>query len=81
MNSSILVITQAYAASHWVKGGAPAEKLIIGVPVYGRTFTLSDKTKIDVGAPAPKGGQPGKYTRESGYMAYYEVGGWVSNYL
>ena len=64
---------QVFAAQYWVKQGAPAEKLVIGVPLYGRTFTLKDKLKIDVGSPAPEGGQPGKYTRESGYMSYYEV--------
>ena len=66
-------LNMAFAARYWLKLGAKPEKLIIGVPVYGRTFTLSDRNKIDVGSPAPEGGQPGKYTRESGYMAYYEV--------
>ena len=53
--------------------GAQPSKLVIGVPLYGRTFSLADVNKIDVGSPAPRGGQPGKFTRESGYMAYYEV--------
>ena len=71
--STSLTCSQAYAAEHWVKGGAPRHKLIIGVPVYGRTFTLSDTTKTGIGAPAKGGGKAGKYTREAGYLSYYEV--------
>jgi chitinase len=33
------------AAKMWVKLGAPKEKLVIGMPTYGRTFTLADEDK------------------------------------
>ena len=56
-----------------MKLGAPAEKIIIGMPTYGRTFTLSDTSKFDIGSPATGGGNAGAYTAESGFMAYYEV--------
>ena len=71
--SSCDILLQAFAAQYWVERGAPPSKLVIGVPLYGRTFSLADVNQIDVGSAAPRGGQPGKYTRESGYMAYYEV--------
>lgn len=52
--------------------GAPAEKLILGVGVYGRTFTLkTDENKL--GAPASAAGSPGPYTREGGMLGYNEV--------
>ena len=56
-----------------MKQGAPKEKLMIGMPTYGRSFTLVDPTKFDIGAPASGGGTPGKYTGEAGFMSYYEV--------
>jgi len=56
-----------------VKLGAPAEKIVIGMPMYGRSFTLADLSKFDIGSPASGGGQAGAYTAEAGFMAYYEV--------
>lgn len=66
-------LTVDYSAREWVKQGAPKEKLMIGMPTYGRSFTLVDTTKFDVGAPASGGGTSGKYTGEAGFMSYYEV--------
>lgn len=62
-----------HAASLWVKLGAPKEKLIIGMPTYGRTFTLSNTEKYKVNSPATGGGKAGEYTKEAGFLAYYEV--------
>lgn len=66
-------LTVDYSASEWVKKGASKEKLVIGMPTYGRTFTLTNLTLTDIGAPAKDGGKPGKYTREPGFLAFYEV--------
>ncbi|KAK3917613.1 putative chitinase 10, partial [Frankliniella fusca] len=66
-------LTVDFSAREWVKQGAPKEKLMIGMPTYGRSFTLVDPTKFDIGAPASGGGTPGKYTGEAGFMSYYEV--------
>lgn len=66
-------LTVEYSSKEWVKQGAPKEKLMIGMPTYGRSFTLVDPTKFDIGAPASGGGDPGKYTAEAGFMSYYEV--------
>ena len=73
MDSFFFVCMKDYGAREWLKLGAPAEKIIIGMPTYGRTFTLSDLSKFDIGSPANGGGDAGAYTSESGFMAYYEV--------
>lgn len=52
---------------------------MIGMPTFGRTFTLADLSKFDIGSPASGGGIPGPYTSEAGFLAYYEVRG-TKNY-
>lgn len=66
-------ILQDFSAREWVKQGAPKEKLMIGMPTYGRSFTLVDKAKFDIGAPASGGGLSGNFTNEPGFLSYYEV--------
>lgn len=61
------------AAATWVRLGAPKDKLIIGMPTYGRTFTLSNPKVYKVNSPASGGGKAGEYTKEGGFLAYYEV--------
>ena len=62
-----------HASNLWVRLGAPREKLIIGMGTYGRSFTLTDTNRFIVNEPASAGGTAGVYTRESGFLAYYEV--------
>ncbi|KAF7286452.1 chitinase 7 [Rhynchophorus ferrugineus] len=66
-------LTVDYSAREWVKQGAPREKLMIGMPTYGRSFELVNVTQFDIGAPATGGGKPGKYTTEAGFMSFYEI--------
>lgn len=65
---------QDYAVQQWLQKGTPASKLVLGVPTYGRTFTLASPTDSGVGAPATGPGTPGPATKEAGLLAYYEVG-------
>ncbi|XP_022257642.1 acidic mammalian chitinase-like, partial [Limulus polyphemus] len=66
-------LTVDYSASEWVKKGASKEKMCIGIPTYGRTYILKNDSWTDVGAPAVGGGEPGNYTGEPGFMAFFEV--------
>ncbi|XP_067913820.1 acidic mammalian chitinase-like [Heterodontus francisci] len=61
-----------FAVKYWRDNGAPAEKLIVGFPTYGRSFTLSS-FQTGVGAPVSGAGQAGPYTRSPGFLAYYEI--------
>lgn len=72
MDSSYL---QAYAMNYWRKLGAPSEKLIMGIPTYGRTFRLLKASKNGLQATAVGPASPGKYTKQAGFLAYFEVMG------
>lgn len=64
--------------NYWKSQGAPAEKLIVGFPTYGNTFTLRNPGKHGVGASIAGPGTPGKYTQEAGELAYFEVRQYLS---
>ncbi|KAG8171434.1 hypothetical protein JTE90_003064 [Oedothorax gibbosus] len=66
-------LTVDYSAKEWVAKGASKEKLIIGVPTYGRSFTLKNTSLTDIGAPAVDGGKAGNYTGEPGVLAFFEI--------
>ncbi|XP_074978228.1 acidic mammalian chitinase [Caretta caretta] len=60
-----------YAVRYWRSKGAPTEKLIMGIPTYGRSFTLSSKTGISVPVSGP--GLPIPFTQKAGLLAYSEI--------
>ncbi|XP_017830507.4 oviduct-specific glycoprotein [Callithrix jacchus] len=65
--------SSAYAMNYWRKLGAPSEKLIMGIPTYGRTFHLLEASNSGLQARAMGPASPGKYTKQAGLLAYYEI--------
>lgn len=59
--------------SYWKNNGCAPEKLIVGFPTYGQTFTLRDPSDYGIGVLTSSAGPPGRYTKEAGIWAYYEV--------
>ncbi|XP_015914102.1 chitinase-3-like protein 1 [Parasteatoda tepidariorum] len=62
-----------FAVKYWLEKGAPAEKLILGLPFYGRSFTLRDPEQNDLNAPITGKGIAGEFTREQGFLGYNEI--------
>ncbi|CAH1793773.1 unnamed protein product [Owenia fusiformis] len=60
-----------WAAEYWVSKGAIKRKLVIGLPTYGRTYTLIGGHTL--GSPISGPGRPGSITNETGFISYPEV--------
>lgn len=65
--------SQDYSVKFYLNEGAERSKLVLGIPTYGRSYTLLNSEATDIGSPADGPGAQGDATREKGYLAYYEV--------
>ncbi|KAL0427651.1 UNVERIFIED_CONTAM: Nod factor hydrolase protein 1 [Sesamum latifolium] len=61
-------VSTSYGLGSWIRVGVPRSKLIMGLPLYGRTWQLKDPRFHGVGAPAVDVG-PGP----DGVLTYAEV--------
>uniref|UniRef100_A0A182PSY5 chitinase n=1 Tax=Anopheles epiroticus TaxID=199890 RepID=A0A182PSY5_9DIPT len=69
------ILNVEHSVNYWLNQGAPASKLVLGVPAYGRSFTLSNPAVNGLRAPSVGPGLPGPYVQQYGYMAYHEICG------
>uniref|UniRef100_A0A3B5AN61 Acidic mammalian chitinase-like n=1 Tax=Stegastes partitus TaxID=144197 RepID=A0A3B5AN61_9TELE len=64
--------SQYYITHHWMEGGCPPGRLLLGFPIYACSFTLST-TAAGLGSPISGPAPPGPYTQEIGVWSYYET--------
>jgi len=57
---------------HYAEGGVDKSKLVMGMPTYGRMFTVKDQSENFIGAKA-SAGNAGEFTRSPGFTSYYEI--------
>ncbi len=57
----------------WLSEGMPPNKLILGIPMFGRSYQLKYRNQTQIGATTIGPGKTGKSTREAGYLGYNEV--------
>jgi chitinase len=65
------------ALSYWISKGAPARKIIFGIPFYGRNFRLANPNNSKPKAPIAGAGTVGPFTKEAGFVAYFEICRWL----
>ncbi|XP_023936035.2 acidic mammalian chitinase-like [Bicyclus anynana] len=58
---------------YWLSQGCPSEKLVLGVPLYGHTFKLTNAKDNGVKAPSNGPGIAGPYTATNGVIGYNEL--------
>lgn len=68
-----LFFLQNFSIHYWMEKGAPPEKLIMGAPLYGQSFSLADRSHRGLNVPTYGGGEAGEATRARGFLSYYEV--------
>jgi chitinase len=67
------VLNLNYSATYWATMGMPRNKIVIGIPAYGRGWKLANPAVSGVNAPTNGPSPSYQYTREEGLAAYYEV--------
>ncbi|RMZ96005.1 chitotriosidase-1 isoform X1 [Brachionus plicatilis] len=62
-----------FTISYYIQMGFAPEMINLGLPVYGRSFTLSnpDQNSVDSSVSGP--GVAQTFTQEAGFLAYYEI--------
>ncbi|XP_077555344.1 chitinase-3-like protein 1 isoform X2 [Haemaphysalis longicornis] len=61
------------AMKKWLGNGADPAKLVLGLPMYGLTFTLANASNSGFLAPTTGPGPAGPVTGEAGYLGYNEI--------
>lgn len=64
---------QNFTMEYLVTKGAPRNKLLLGIPFYGQSFTLSKSGNHKIKAPSAGPGDAGEHTEQPGMLAYYEI--------
>lgn len=68
-----LELNQEASINAWIELGAQPEKLVLGLAMYGRTFTLKTKKLTSLDAPSKSAGKSGPFTQADGFLSYFEI--------
>lgn len=63
----------SYGVVSWIDAGVPARKVVMGLPLYARSWFLRNKANAGVGAPVVAAGPKQRGSNVTGVMSYAEV--------
>lgn len=60
---------------YWLSNGFPPQKIILGIPTYGRAWAMDDESDLNGLPPIRISGPatPGPYTKDAGLLSFPEV--------
>lgn len=62
-----------YTINYWISKGAPPRSIVMGMPLYGQSFTIHDpRANTGLNSPA-SAGNAGEFTKAAGFLSYYEI--------
>ncbi|XP_054260069.1 probable chitinase 2 [Macrosteles quadrilineatus] len=67
------VNTVEYSVNYMLRNGIEPHKLVLGLPMYGRTFKTQSPNSDKLGSPSLNAAFSGPYTREDGFMGFNEI--------
>jgi chitinase len=62
-----------WSVNYWIENGMNRNKIVLGLPAYGRSFRLFNSKSNQLGSKALRSGTAGPFTKESGFLSYYEI--------
>uniref|UniRef100_A0A1B0DNH2 Uncharacterized protein n=1 Tax=Phlebotomus papatasi TaxID=29031 RepID=A0A1B0DNH2_PHLPP len=62
-----------FSINYWIEKGADRRKIVMGMPMYGQSFSLAEGNRHTLNSPTYGGGEAGEATRARGFLAYYEI--------
>lgn len=62
-----------FTVRYYISNGFPADRITLGMGTYGRSMRLSSAANHALGSSASGAGTAGTWTRESGFLSYYEI--------
>lgn len=62
-----------FTVNYWIEKGADPKKLVLGMPMYGQSFSLAETKRNGLNSASYGGGEAGEATRARGFLAYYEI--------
>jgi len=68
-----LTLNVDYTLQYLIQLGARPEKTVLGVPFYGRAFSLINPNENNIGDKTKDTSFQGPYTREDGFLGYNEI--------
>ena len=68
-----------HTINYWLEKGLHPSKLILGLPLYGQSFTLAKRSENGLNSKSYGGANAGKFTRSRGFLSYYEICDKVKN--
>ncbi|XP_050443797.1 probable chitinase 10 [Adelges cooleyi] len=61
------------SVQYWLDKGLCPDKVVLGMPLYGKSFKLADINSNGIGAPANREPDAGKFTGEVGVLSFQEI--------